>query len=141
MTSIVVVRDVFDALGRLTVSTPMFIDDSQLATYQLYGWRTVFGAPVAPLEPDQIPEIIMSPTDLRPWELDWAAWLGGASILTSLWLPSPAGLTLSGESASASTTKAWFGPGTSGTYLVTNRITSSDGRGDDKSVTVVVKQR
>lgn len=144
MTAIPVVRDVFDALGRLTVSTPTFIDSSQLATYQLYGWRSPFGAPVAPLEEGQIPEITMSPTDIRPWKLDWSAWLNGATISTSLWLPGSSNLNLFNKSTTASSTTTWIsvaGGVTSLSCLVTNQITSSDGREDDQSVTVVVAQR
>jgi hypothetical protein len=136
-----VVRDVYDALGRLIVSTPMFIDPAQLATYQLYGWRLPFGAPTAPLTRDQIPDITKSPTDIRPWELNWSAWLNGATITSSEWLPSSPDLVLSNQSTTATTTLTWIGGGVAGEWLVTNRITSSDGRTDDQSVTVNVEQR
>lgn len=137
-----VVRDVYDALGRLIVSTPMFIDPAQLATYQLYGWRLPFGAPTAPLTPDQIPAITKSPTDIRPWELNWAAWLNGATITSTLWLPGSSELTLSSQSSTPTTTTTWIGGGLDGlTCLLTNRITASDGRTDDQSVTVIVEQR
>lgn len=139
-----VVRDVFDALGRMIVSTPIFIDPSQLSTYELYGWRSQYGAPVAPLEPGQIPEITMSPTDIRPWKLDWSAWLNGATISTSRWLPGSAELTLFNQAATASETTTWISVAagvTALSCLVTNQITSSDGREDDQSVTVIVAQR
>ncbi|WP_040853831.1 phage fiber-tail adaptor protein [Nocardia niigatensis] len=142
MTAIAVVRDVFDALGRMTVSTPMWIDDSQLADYQLYGWRLPFGAPVAPLTADQIPTITMSPSDVRPWQLDWSQWLtGGETIASSLWIPGSQSLGLSSQSATPTTTKTWITAFSVGTALVTNRITSSAGRTDDQSVNVVVQQR
>ncbi len=141
MTPIPVVRYVRDALGRTTQTTPIMIDDANLATYEMYGWRTIFGAPVLAPSVDQIPEIVLSPTDLRPWQVQWAAWLNGASIATSLWLPNAAGLTLSNQSTSSNTAITWIGPAVPGTYLLTNRITASDGREDDQSVTVVVQQR
>ncbi|MFE3081763.1 phage fiber-tail adaptor protein [Nocardia tengchongensis] len=143
MTSIAVVRDVFDALGRMTVSTPMWIDDSQLAVYALYGWRLQFGAPVAPLTADQIPTITMSVGDVRPWQLDWSQWLtGGETVASSLWIPG-ACVSLSSQSATATTTKTWITAVAAGTCLVTNRIrsTSTPARGDDQSVNVIVQQR
>ncbi|MEU6580680.1 hypothetical protein [Nocardia sp. NPDC046763] len=144
MTEIAVVRDVFDALGRMTVSTPRFIDDSQLAEFALYGWRTLFGVPVAPLTEGQIPTITMSPTDIRPWGLNWGPWLNGDSIATSLWLPGNSSLILANPSKYPTTTNVWLSiaPGvTSLTCLLTNRITTSGGREDDQSVTVIVAQR
>lgn len=142
MTTVPVVRDVIDALGRMQVSTPMMIDESDLATYELYGWRLRFGAPVAPLEPGQIPEITKSVADVRPWTLDWSQWLVyGETLTSSQWLTS-SGLTLSSQTMTTTATATLISGGTYGqSYLVTNRIISSSGRDDDQSVTVIVGQR
>jgi hypothetical protein len=88
--------------------------------------------PVYPKDPDAVLDYI--------W--DWADWLApGETIVTSEFIVS-AGLDLQSDGSSSNTATAWLAGGTQGTsYLVTNRITTSAGRTDDRSATIRVKNR
>ena len=78
--------------------------------------------------------------------LDWSPWLvEGATIATSEWIV-PAGLTEgTGDKASSftdTTTTVWLSGGEDGQdYKVVNRITDTDGRTDDRRITIKVRQR
>lgn len=69
-------------------------------------------------------------------------WLAeGETIDTSTWLV-PAGLTSDDDSHTTTTTTVWLLGGTAGsTYTVTNRITTSSGRIDDRSFLVKITDR
>lgn len=71
----------------------------------------------------------------------WAAWLKGDTILTSTW-DVPTGITLVSESHTSTETLAWFSGGTEGAkYLIRNRITTAAGRIEDRTITIVIKER
>ena len=74
---------------------------------------------------------------------DWSDWLPtGATIATSTWTVTPTGPTLSADSKSTTATVVWVSGGTAGTvYTLTNRITDSDGRIDDRSIRLVCEER
>lgn len=85
------------------------------------------------------------------YEMDWAGgapgpWLAtGETISTSTWT-APAGLTVGtgGQAPShdTTTTTVWLLGGTvDKTYRVVNRITTSAGRVDDRSIWIKVRQR
>lgn len=81
------------------------------------------------------------------YHFDWQNWLdtnAGEIIATSQFIVS-AGLTVSASPAPSKTTTnttVWLEGGRNGqVYRVTNRITTSVGRVDDRSITVRVKDR
>jgi len=73
--------------------------------------------------------------------IDWSKWLGDDTIVDSEWIV-PDGLVLDDESFTTSKTVVWLTGGTAKTrYEVTNRITTSDGRIDDRTILIYVIER
>lgn len=96
------------------------------------------------------PNKIKDPDAKLDYGIDWSDWLAdGETISSSAWtVPSglaeatglPEGVPVKGISGSRAF--IWLQGGTAGTtYTVTNRITTSAGRIDDRSLFVAVKQR
>lgn len=81
------------------------------------------------------------PSALLDYKLDWAAWLPeGDAIASVLWNVSP-GITKVEESNTASTATVWISGGVAGqTYSVACRITTNDGRVDERSFRVQVRE-
>lgn len=81
------------------------------------------------------------PDAVLDYEINWTAWLNGDTISSSSWTV-PAGLTKDSDSFTDTVTKIWLSGGTdSETYTLTNRITTSGGRTDDRSVTLSVASK
>jgi hypothetical protein len=81
------------------------------------------------------------PNAVLDYTLDWARWLAGDQIATSEWLVL-AGLTKVADTKTASSATVWLSGGTAGqSYTVTNRITTSGGRTEDRSFTIRVEER
>jgi len=81
------------------------------------------------------------PNAVLDYAIDWTRWLAGDQITTSEWLL-PAGLTKIADTKTASSTTVWLSGGTAGqSYIVTNRITTSGGRTEDRSFTIRVEER
>lgn len=77
------------------------------------------------------------------YTLDWSQWLtGGDTLASSTWITA-IGLTVDSDRLDAdNTTTVWLSGGTAGrSYTVTNRITTDDGRTDDRSIVVYVTER
>jgi hypothetical protein len=74
--------------------------------------------------------------------VDWSASLpDGDSITSSLWLV-PDDLATDTPSIDGTTTAVWISGGVAGrTYQVTNRITTEDGRVDDRTLRIAVTER
>ena len=85
---------------------------------------------------------VKDPDAVLDWRWDWSEWLAdGETIVTSLFIVS-AGLVKDSDLHSATSATVWLSGGTPGTpYLVTNRITTSAGRTDDRSITIRVTNR
>lgn len=85
---------------------------------------------------------IKDPDAVLPYKIDWTAWLAGDTLSTSAWTV-PAGLTnVSDTTEAGSTTVVTLSGGTPGqTYVVTNRITTADGRTDDRSFRLRIAER
>ena len=78
------------------------------------------------------------------YAIDWSAWLGSDTLLSSTWVV-PSGLTQPVSPAASFTstvTTVWLTGGTLGqSYTVTNRITTAAGRIDDRSFDLRVEER
>lgn len=79
------------------------------------------------------------------YTVDWSDWLAtGETISTSEWII-PAGLTAGVDSHDSTTAWCWVSGGTPGTpgteYQITNRIVTTAGRGDDRSITLICRER
>ncbi|WP_027949861.1 hypothetical protein [Haliea salexigens] len=87
---------------------------------------------------------IKDPDAVLDYSIDWSAWLVDDTITTSSWSVTGADsdLTVDSDSKSTTATTVWLSGGTLGlTYTVTNRITTGDGRTDDRSIAVDVLEK
>lgn len=85
---------------------------------------------------------VKDPDAVLDFGWSWAAWLAtGDQIVTSTWIV-PEGITKDSESNTTTTAIVWLSGGTAGQqYRVTNRITTSQGRTDDRSIVLYVQDR
>lgn len=85
---------------------------------------------------------IKDPDSKLDYGFDWSSWLAtGETILTSTWTVET-GLTKVSDSNSTTATTIWVTGGTVGeSYVITNHITTSDGREDDRSHVLKIKDR
>lgn len=76
------------------------------------------------------------------WKVDWSAWLDtGETITTSTWIVAD-GITRSTDSHDDTSATIWLtGGATGGVYTITNRITTNQGRTDDRSLAITVYDR
>jgi len=81
------------------------------------------------------------PNAILDYTIDWTRWLAGDQLATSEWLV-PTGLTKMADSKTASSATVWLSGGTAGqSYTVTNRITTTAGRTEDRSFIAKVEER
>ncbi len=91
-------------------------------------------------------QALKDPNDFLDYAIDWSQWVpAGDVISTSTW-SAPAALTLSsmsiGTGTNTSTTYVWASGGTVGeVYTVTNRITTNNGRVEDRSIDFTMVDR
>ena len=76
------------------------------------------------------------------WVWDWNEWLDEGETISSSEFFTTVGLVVDSNSFTTKTATVWLSGGTAGqVYKVTNRITTSSGRTDDRSVTIRVVER
>ncbi len=85
---------------------------------------------------------VKDPNSVLDFSLDWSVWLQDSeTITTSVWLPDE-GITTATPSVVGERTVVWLSGGEVGqTYRVTNRITTSAGRIDDRTLLVRIRER
>lgn len=83
------------------------------------------------------------PNDILDYEINWASRLAEEDTITmSIWTISGSGLTKQSDSFEDTNTTIWLVGGTLGIkYTMTNRVTTTDGRTMDQSVTLKIKER
>lgn len=82
------------------------------------------------------------PNATLDYAVDWSPWLGDDDALATSTFVVPAGLTKMSEGWAGDVAVVWLSGGTLGeTYRVVCRITTSDGRGDDRSFLVKIEER
>lgn len=82
------------------------------------------------------------PDSLIDYNIDWSKWLGsiGSDIITSSSWIVPVGITRTNDTFSGDLTTIWLSGGTLGaTYTITNRITTLNGRTQDQSIKIEIK--
>jgi hypothetical protein len=82
------------------------------------------------------------PDAVLDWVWDWNEWLDeGETIVTSQFITT-VGLVIDSIGNTTKTATVWLSGGTAGqVYQVTNRITTTSGRTDDRSITIRVTER
>lgn len=82
------------------------------------------------------------PDAVLDWVWDWSDWLAPGETISVSDFTVSAGLDLDSDSNTLASATAWLSGGVPGTpYLVANRITTSAGRTDERSITIRVKNR
>lgn len=81
------------------------------------------------------------PNAVVDYRIDWSKWLtDGDTIATSEWTV-PAGVTMTTEYNDDTSATIWLSGGTAGeNYSLTNRITTSGGRTQDRTIIIQVKE-
>ncbi len=82
------------------------------------------------------------PNATLDWVVSWALWLEDAdSIVASIWVTSAA-MTVEGDSFSDVDTTVWLSGGVEGEReTITNRVTTADGRVEDFSFMLIIRQK
>lgn len=85
---------------------------------------------------------LKDPDAVLDYKRDWALWFAsGETIQTSSWVV-PSGITKTNESVTSTSATVWLSGGTAGTdYTVVNRIITNQGRTDDRSFLIQVRDR
>jgi len=85
---------------------------------------------------------LKDPDAVLDYQIDWSSWLDtGETISASAWTV-PTGLTEDSDSNTTTTATVWLSGGTAGvTYSVTNQITTSDSRTEDRTITIRCGER
>lgn len=85
---------------------------------------------------------IKDPEAVIDYAVGWSTWLAeGEEITTSVWIV-PDGITKDSDSNSETVAVIWLSGGTAGQqYGVTNRVTTNQGRVDDRTITLFVQHR
>ena len=89
--------------------------------------------------------VAKDPNARKDYGWNWARWLGTDTLVTSTWFldPStPTGLVIEDPTWDTTSTTVWLSGGTVGeSYGVTNRVETTDGRIEDLSFWVVIRQQ
>lgn len=90
-------------------------------------------------------EVLKAPRAVRDYGRDWSAWLEemGDELVASSWSASSGSeLALTGSTFTPSgLTSVFVGGGVPGKHRITNHVTTRDGRQDERSIIVNVKER
>lgn len=96
------------------------------------------------------PKKYKDPDAVKDYSVNWLPWLTREdgtvtdALETSVWLITVApdeSLTVDSDSFTSPDTTVWLSGGTPGqSYWVTNRVTTIEGRTDDQSVIIVIKE-
>ena len=82
------------------------------------------------------------PDAILDWVWDWNEWLDDGETITNSQFITTVGLTIDSIANTTKTATVWLSGGTAGqVYQVTNRITTTAGRTDDRSITIRVTER
>lgn len=75
------------------------------------------------------------------YQINWATWLGSDTITSSSWTVQT-GITKVTDTNTTTTATIWLSGGTSGcTYAVTNRIVTTAGRTEDRTLYIAVDDK
>jgi hypothetical protein len=81
------------------------------------------------------------PNAVLDYSVDWSRWLDGDAIASSAWTV-PADLAKVTETNTDTKATVWLSGGSAGqSYPVTNRITTTGGRTEDRTITIRVEER
>jgi hypothetical protein len=89
-----------------------------------------------------ISTFLKDPDAVLDYEFNWSEWLGPSEIIDTFDVIASPGITVNSSFSSPTTVTVWLSGGTAGQpYTVTNRITTNQGRTDDRTMTIRVAER
>ena len=75
------------------------------------------------------------------YKVDWASWLVDDTITNSTWIV-PTGINYETDANDTTSATVWLSGGSVGSsYEVVNRITTTAGRIDDRTITIRIKEK
>lgn len=81
------------------------------------------------------------PDAVLDYKIDWAAWLPEGDTIATSSFAAAAGITVDSHSHDNTSATVWLSGGTvPDKYAVTNHITTTEGREDDRTFTIQVKE-
>lgn len=87
-------------------------------------------------------EFLKDPNAVLDYRFDWSSWLAASETISTSAMTVSAGLTKDSESNTTTTATVWLSGGAEGTrYTVQNRITTNQGRTDDRTIQIRVSNR
>lgn len=82
------------------------------------------------------------PNSVLDWQFDWSGWLAASETISSATVTVSAGITKDSQSNTTTTVTVWLSGGTANnTYSATCRVTTNQGRTDDRTIYLVTKER
>ena len=85
---------------------------------------------------------LKDPDAVLDFTFDWASWLEGTDTISAHTLTIDTGLTKDSDSAGDDSVTAWLSGGTAGEdYDVVCSIETGDGREEDRTITIMVRER
>ena len=82
------------------------------------------------------------PDSVLDWAWDWSAWLAEGEQITEATVIADDGLTVSDPIRDGAVVTVWVSGGEAGqTYRMTCRVTTSQGRIDDRSIWLTTRER
>lgn len=85
---------------------------------------------------------VKDPDAVLDYRFDWSEWLEDAETIDTSTTTVGTGLMKDSESSSTTTATIWLSGGTAGTtYTVANRISTSSGRTDERTIQIRVENR
>lgn len=82
------------------------------------------------------------PDAVLDWVWDWSEWLDEGEVISTSSFTATVGLVVDSSTQTTKTATVWLSGGTTKqVYRVTNRISTSSGRIDDRSITIRVTER
>jgi len=86
--------------------------------------------------------VLKDPSSVLDYSVDWGRWLDAGETITAHDVTAPTGITLDSDDETDGKVTAWLSGGTAGrSYTVAYAITTSAGRSDERSITVLVRDR
>lgn len=87
-------------------------------------------------------EFLKDPDAVLDYVFNWADWLAAGETISTSSITVESGITKNSESNTTTTATVWLSGGTEGNrYRITSRVTTSQGRTDDRSAIVRVANR
>lgn len=87
-------------------------------------------------------EFLKDPNAILDYRFDWSSWLASGETISTSAMTVQSGITKDSESNTTTTATVWLSGGTEGNrYTVTNRVTTNQGRTDDRTVLIRVSNR